>query len=286
MATATKRKPNDYKTDRDPIWCPGCGDFGTLNAFYQTLSELEIEPHDLALISGIGCSSRFPYFVNGYCYHGVHGRALPTALGTKLANPNLTVVVTGGDGDGFSIGAGHVPHCVRRNPDITYILMDNQVYGLTKGQVAPNSPAGFRAGTTPQGSVEAPVNPLAMVIASGATFAARGFAGNPKQLKEIYKAAIQHRGFAFVDVLSPCPTFNQDMTYQTLRPQVEDLPEDHDTTDPGAAYTQAMSAVPKIGIFVQIKESVPYEDRLAAVRSKMIEYDGRGDLQGLIDSFK
>jgi len=205
-------------------------------------------------------------------------------LGIFLTYP--FVIVAGGDGDGFSIGGNHFLHTCRRNPDITYVVMDNQVYGLTKGQVAPNSPAGFRAGTTPQGSVEAPVNPLAMVIASGATFAARGFAGNPKQLKEIYKAAIQHRGFAFVDVLSPCPTFNQDMTYQTLRPQVEDLPEDHDTTDPGAAYTQAMSAVPKIGIFVQIKESVPYEDRLAAVRSKMIEYDGRGDLQGLIDSFK
>jgi 2-oxoglutarate ferredoxin oxidoreductase subunit beta len=284
MSPEIKLKPADYKTDRDPIWCPGCGDFGTLNAFYQALSALEIQPHNLALISGIGCSSRLPYFVNAYCYHGVHGRALPTALGVKLANPELTVIVTGGDGDAFSIGAGHIPHCVRRNPDITYIVMDNQIYGLTKGQAAPNSPMGTVTGSTPQGSLEAPVNPVSLMVAYGATFVARGYAGNPKQLREIYLRAIQHPGFAFVDVLSPCPTFNVEMTYQTLRPQVADIPEDHDTTDQVGAFRLALNKDPLIGVFYEV-DSIPYEKRIADVRAKQIEYGGKPDLQALIHKY-
>jgi 2-oxoglutarate ferredoxin oxidoreductase subunit beta len=284
MATATKPKPKDYKTDREPIWCPGCGDFGTLNALYQALAELEVESHNLALVSGIGCSSRLPYFVSAYCYHGVHGRALPTAMGVKLANPNLTVIVAGGDGDAFSIGAGHIPHCVRRNPDITYIVMDNEVYGLTKGQVAPNSPAGTVTGTTPHGSLEAPVSPTALMVAYGASFVARGYAGNPKQLRDIYIRAIRHPGFAFIDVLSPCPTYNMNMTYQTLRPQVKDVPENHDVTDRPGAFKLALDPDPLIGIFYQV-DSVPYEKRLADQRAKQIEYGGKGEIQALIHSY-
>ncbi|MBN1476050.1 2-oxoacid:ferredoxin oxidoreductase subunit beta [Candidatus Sumerlaeota bacterium] len=285
MATAAKMKPTDYKSMREPIWCPGCGDFGTLNAFYQALSELEIEPHRLALISGIGCSSRLPYFVNAYCYHGVHGRALPTAMGVKLANPELTVIAAGGDGDAFSIGAGHIPHTVRRNPNITYIVMDNQVYGLTKGQIAPNSPTGMVTGTTPMGSLEAPINPVSMMIGFGATFVARGYAGNPKQLKDLYVKAIQHPGFAFIDVLSPCPTFNVNMTYQTLRPQVVDIPEDHDVTDRAAAFALSLHSAPQIGVFYQV-DSVPYEKRIRDLRAKQVEYGGQPDLQALIHSYR
>jgi 2-oxoglutarate/2-oxoacid ferredoxin oxidoreductase subunit beta len=285
MATAAKMKPTDYKSAREPIWCPGCGDFGTLNAFYQALSELEIEPHRLALVSGIGCSSRLPYFVNAYCYHGVHGRALPTAMGVKLANPELTVIAAGGDGDAFSIGAGHIPHTVRRNPDITYIVMDNQVYGLTKGQIAPNSPTGTVTGTTPMGSLEAPINPVTLMIGFGATFVARGYAGNPKQLRDLYVKAIQHPGFAFIDVLSPCPTFNVNMTYQTLRPQVEDIPEDHDATDRAAAFALSLNPTPQIGIFHQV-ESVPFEKRIKDLRAKQVEYGGKPDLEALIRSYR
>lgn len=284
MATAVKMKVNDYKTDRDPIWCPGCGDFGTLNAFLQALAALEIDPHNLALVSGIGCSSRLPYFVNAYCYHGVHGRALPTATGVKLANPDLTVIAVGGDGDGFSIGAGHITHTVRRNPNITYIVMDNQIYGLTKGQLAPNSPQGMVTGSTPHGSIEQPINTIGLMIASGAGFVARGFAGNPKQLRDIYIKAIQHPGFAYVDVLSPCPTFNHDMTYQTLRPDVKDVPEDHDVTDLNAAFALAYEPTPHIGIFRQV-DSIPYEKHVAAQRAKMIEFGGKPDLGKLLKSF-
>jgi 2-oxoglutarate ferredoxin oxidoreductase subunit beta len=285
MATAAKPKPTDYKTDREPIWCPGCGDFGVLNAFYQALAELEIEPHNMALISGIGCSSRLPYFVNAYCFHGVHGRALPTAMGVKLANPELTVVVTGGDGDGFSIGAGHLPHVVRRNPDITYIVMDNEIYGLTKGQVSPTSPTGMKTGSSPLGSMELPVNPLALMVAYGATFIARGYSGDPKSLKDLYVQAIQHPGFAFVDVLSPCPTFNHDMTYQSLRPVVKKLPEDHDVTDRNAAFQRALEPEPWVGIFFKV-DSVPMERRVADLRAKQIEYGGQPDLQALIHKFR
>lgn len=286
MTTAVKPKPTDFKTDREPIWCPGCGDFGALNAFYQALAELEIESHNLALVSGIGCSSRLPYFVNGYCYHGVHGRALPTAMGVKLANPALTVVVVGGDGDGFSIGAGHLPHTVRRNPDITYMMLDNEIYGLTKGQIAPTSPTGMVTGSTPHGSLEAPLNPVALLIAYGATFVARGFSGDPKGLKDLFVQAIRHPGFAFVDVLSPCPTFNDDMTYHSLRPKVSKLPADHDVMDRNAAFSYALDATPWIGVFYHNPNSVPFERRHADLRARLVELGGQPDLQALIHRFR
>ncbi|NUP88866.1 MAG: 2-oxoacid:ferredoxin oxidoreductase subunit beta [Candidatus Sumerlaeia bacterium] len=286
MPTAEKLKPNDYKTGREPIWCPGCGDFGALNAFYQALSELEVEPHMLALFSGIGCSSRLPYFVNGYCHHGVHGRALPAAMGAKLSNPELTVVVTGGDGDGFSIGTGHVPHIVRRNPDITYIMLDNEIYGLTKGQIAPTSPVGMTTSSTPLGSLEDPLNPVALLIACNASFVARGFSGDPKGLKDLFVKAISHPGFAFVDVLSPCPTFNMDMTYQSLRPKVSPLPEDHDSSDRVAAFARALEPVVYTGVFYHRRESIPYEKRHASLRAKQVEYGGQPDLAALIRKFR
>ncbi len=285
MTTATKLKSKDYRTARDPIWCAGCGDYGVLNAFTQTLAELEIEPHRLALISGIGCSSRLPYFVDGYCYHGVHGRALPTAQGVKLANPDLTVVAMGGDGDLFSIGTAHLPHCARRNPDITLILMDNHIYGLTKGQVAPTSPVGATTMTSPHGSLEAPINPTALMIACETTFVARGYAGNPKQLKDIFVRAMRHPGFAFVDVLSPCVNYQTDMTHQALRPLVEDIPEDHDPTDRAAAFAHALDPRPLMGVFVQT-ESVPFEKRIADTRARLIEHEGKGEIGELLRSYR
>ncbi len=159
--------PNDYKSELHPIWCPGCGDFGVLASFYKAVSELHIPQEQLVVVSGIGCSSRFPAFVNAYGLHGTHGRALPLATGVKMAHPELQVVTVGGDGDAFSIGMGHLPHAIRRNVDITYIVMDNEIYGLTKGQASPTSPVGMERKASPYGTIEKPLNPLMLALASG-----------------------------------------------------------------------------------------------------------------------
>ena len=186
-------KPNEYKSKVKPTWCPGCGDFGLLSSLYQAMSRLRLDPSNTIVVSGIGCSSRLPFFVRTYGFQTVHGRVLPVAMGLKVANPDLTVIAVGGDGDGFSIGAGHLAHAVRRNPDITYVVMDNEVYGLTKGQTSPTSPLGFQTKSTPRGSSDAPLNPMAWVLASGVSFAARGFSGMPKDLTDLIMEGIRHR---------------------------------------------------------------------------------------------
>ncbi|MCF7803974.1 MAG: 2-oxoacid:ferredoxin oxidoreductase subunit beta [Candidatus Marinimicrobia bacterium] len=197
----------DYKSETRPIWCPGCGDYSVLASLYQAFAELNIPPHMIAVISGIGCSSRLPGYVATYGFNSVHGRILPIATGVKMANPEITVVGTGGDGDGFSIGMGHVPHAARRNVDMTYIVMDNEIYGLTKGQLSPTAHVGDVTKTSVYGSVERPVEPVDMMINVGASFVARANAGDPKQLGDLIVQAIQHKGFAFIDALSPCRTF-------------------------------------------------------------------------------
>ena len=170
----TSLNPNVFKSELKPIWCPGCGDFGVVQALYRALSSIGRPPHEVAFISGIGCSSRIPGYTTAYGFNTVHGRALPIAQGIKLANPDLLVLVAGGDGDGFSIGGGHVPHAIRRNLDITYLVMDNQVYGLTKGQLSPTSPKGLQTVTSAYGSLEQPINPLLAVLSAGAGFVAQG----------------------------------------------------------------------------------------------------------------
>src|SRR5210317_577471 len=157
----------DYQSELKPIWCPGCGDFGVVSAIYQAFASAQLKPHEIAFLSGIGCSSRIPGYTTAYGFNSVHGRSLPMAVGTKAANPELTVVAAGGDGDGFSIGGGHVAHAVRRNPDMTYVVMDNQIYGLTKGQASPTTSPGTVSVTTPYGISENPINPLLQVLAYG-----------------------------------------------------------------------------------------------------------------------
>jgi len=227
----------EYRSPVKPTWCPGCGDFGVLSAVYQAMAVLQLDPASTVVVSGIGCSSRLPFFVRSYGFQTAHGRVLPVATGIKMANPELTVIAVGGDGDGFSIGAGHLTHAVRRNPDITYIVMDNKVYGLTKGQTSPTSPVGFRTKSTPAGSADAPINPMAWVLASGVSFAARGFSGNPKQITDLVVQGVRHPGFAFVQVMSPCPTFNN--TFDTWREKVAALPADHDADNWLQALAQA-----------------------------------------------
>jgi 2-oxoglutarate ferredoxin oxidoreductase subunit beta len=200
----------DYKSELKPIWCPGCGDFGVVQAIYRALASVGRPPHEIAFVSGIGCSSRIPGYTTAYGFNSVHGRALPIAQGIKLANPGLLVLVAGGDGDGFSIGGGHVAHAVRRNMDLTYIVMDNQIYGLTKGQLSPTSPRGLKTASSTWGSLENPVNPLLYVLGYGASFVAQGTPADMPGLAAVIEEGIRFPGFAFVNVQSPCVTYGQE----------------------------------------------------------------------------
>ena len=234
MATTTlvELKPKDFKGKVDPDWCPGCGDFGLLNSVQKALAELGKRPHEVLCVTGIGCSSNFPGFLHAYGMHTLHGRALAVATGAKFANHELTVLVTGGDGDGYGIGGNHFAHTARRNVDLTYLVMNNQIYGLTTGQVSPASTVGMKTKSTPFGNLERPVNPVPAAIMNGATFVARAFSGHGKHLVEIVKQAIAHKGFSLVDVFSPCVTFNHDNTYDFFRERIKKLEdEDHDTSD-------------------------------------------------------
>jgi len=216
----------DLKGKVDPDWCPGCGDFGVLAAFEKALVDLQIQPYNVVTISGIGCSSNLPGFIETYGMHTLHGRALAVATGVKLANHELTVVVTGGDGDGFGIGGNHFIHTMRRNVDLLYLAMDNQIYGLTTGQVSPTSRIGMKTKSTPFGSVEGPINPISMALAAGATFVARGFSGDQKHLTDLIKQGLLHKGFSFIDVFSPCVTYNHDNTYPWFKQRVKRLEDD------------------------------------------------------------
>ena len=201
-------KAKDYKSAIKPVWCPGCGHFGILSATTRALAHLGRTREEVAIVSGIGCSSRMPAYTDTYGFHGVHGRALPLATGLKTVRPDLTVIVTGGDGDGFSIGGNHFMHACRRNVDLTYIVMDNEIYGMTKGQASPTTPPDWsESALTPEGPGIRRFNPAAIALASGASFVARAFSGQPNEIARMLVAAIEHPGFAFIQVLSPCPTF-------------------------------------------------------------------------------
>lgn len=229
-----------YKSEVKPDWCPGCGDFAVLNALIRAFQTLELPPWQVLVTSGIGCSSNLPGFLSTYGYHGLHGRAVPVASGAKLANPDLHVIVTGGDGDGYGIGAGHFVHAMRRNLDLTYIVMNNEIYGLTTGQASPTSEREHRTKSTPEGVIENPINPLTLAIASGATFVARGFSGDVKTLTDVMVRGIRHKGFSLVDVMSPCVTYNKINTYEWFRKRVYVAEkEGHDPKDRDAAWRRA-----------------------------------------------
>lgn len=206
----------DLRGDK-PTWCPGCGHFSIMNGIQKAIIELGYEPHEFAIISGIGCSGKVSEYVRTNGFHAIHGRSLPVAQGAKMGNPNLKVIAAGGDGDGYGIGLGHFVHACRRNMDITYIVMDNNIYGLTKGQTSPRSDHGFVTSTTKYGNKEYPVDPISTSIANGATFVAQGFAGSIKEMVDIIKQAIEHKGFSHVNIFSPCVTFNKVNTYDFYR---------------------------------------------------------------------
>lgn len=258
-----------YKSDVKPTWCPGCGDYGILNAVKSALQELEIYPHEVLFVSGIGCGSKLPDYIhaNGFCT--IHGRALPVAQGAKLANHALKVIAVTGDGDGYGIGGNHFLHAIRRNADITHLVENNMVYGLTKGQYSPTSQKGFITSTTPDGSIERAINPLAMAIADGATFVARGFSGDPKGLSKLIAAAIQHKGHALVDILQACVIFNRVNTYDWYRERIYDLAEvGHNPADRDAAWERANEFGDKIPIGILYQDtSVPtYEEQVPALK--------------------
>ena len=223
----------DYRSSLKPIWCPGCGDYGVVTAIYRALAALGRPPHEIAFISGIGCSSRIPGYTTAYGFNTVHGRALPIAQGIKIANPDLLVLVAGGDGDGFSIGGGHVPHAIRRNLDLTYLVMDNQVYGLTKGQLSPTSPRGTKTASSLHGSMEDPVNPLLYALAYGAGFVAQGVPADMEGLAKMVEEAIRYPGFAFVNIQSPCITYGEpEAQLKIQRTRMRKLEsEGHDVTN-------------------------------------------------------
>ena len=246
-------------TEKKITWCPGCGNFAILTALKRTISELDLEPEKVVVITGIGCHGKMGDYVRVNSFHTIHGRVLPIATGIKLANPELVVMGFAGDGDAYAIGIGHLPHAIRRNIDVVYVVHNNRIFGLTTGQATPTTPKGMRTRSTPYGVPERPLNPLIMALALGATFVARGFAGDVNHLTYLFKEAVKHRGFAFIDVIQPCVTFYN--TYQYYRERVYRLEDEgHDPSDWEAAFQKAREEeltnderVP-IGIFYRAEE--------------------------------
>ncbi len=274
----------DYKTDTHPIWCPGCGDFGVLTCIYRMLAVKQISPENLVVVAGIGCSGRLSGYVKSYGFHTVHGRVLPVATGVKTANPDLEVLAVGGDGDAYSIGVGHIPHAARRNIDICYIVMDNEVYGLTKGQGSATAPAGMAAGTTPYGQMDEPLNPIAMAIAYDIGFVARGFSAKPKELTDLIIQGVEHKGFALVEVLSPCTTFHD--TYKPLSQRVRFIGPEHDPTNRMKAFELALEkdTIP-LGVIYKHERS-PLHERSLRIQNDALAKRGPGSVNEVLDQFQ
>ena len=251
-----------------PAWCPGCGNFGILNAVKKALVELQLEPHKVLLVSGIGQSGKLPHYTRGNVFNSLHGRPVSPAIGARIANPELTVIAFSGDGDGYGEGGNHFLHAMRRNHDITYLVHNNQVYGLTKGQASPTSDRGFVTKTTPYGAAP-PLNPVALAVIGGATLVARGFSGDADHLAGLIKAGISHKGFAHIDILQPCVSFNHQNTYEWYRERVYKLDEEagYDPSDHNQALAKAQEWGERIptGIIYR-SESQTFEEQIPALK--------------------
>ncbi|HEY9787895.1 MAG TPA: thiamine pyrophosphate-dependent enzyme [Candidatus Obscuribacterales bacterium] len=269
MATVIELPLDTYKGPVDPDWCPGCGDFGVLRSVQQAAGKLGIQPKDLLVVSGIGCSSNLPGFIHAYGIHSLHGRAVPVATGAHFANTDLKVVITGGDGDGYGIGVGHLIHAMRRNLDVTYVVMDNQIYGLTTGQASPTTTIGHKTKSTPAGNWESPLNPLALAMTCGATYVARGFSGEAKQLMELIAGGMAHKGFALIDVFSPCVTYNKINTYAWFKERVYKLEDEGwDPSDFAKAMEKTFEWGDRIPLGLLYKnEMETYEDHEQAFKA-------------------
>lgn len=274
--TDTQFTPKTYEGEREITWCPGCGDYGIIAAIRQALAQLQIPPHRAFFVSGIGCGSKLPDYLKVNGYLGLHGRTLPIAQGVKIANHDLKVIITTGDGDSFGIGMGHFMHAMRRNTNVTMIIEDNKVYALTKGQYSPLSPKGWVSSTTPDGALEVEVNPVLLAITGGATFVARTFSGDPKHMTQIFAQAIQHKGFAFVDVLQICVVYNHVNTTEWYRPRLYKLDGDasYNPRDYQAALQKAREWGERIpmGVFY-VEERPTYEEQIPALaRGPLVQH--------------
>ncbi|MFC0558526.1 2-oxoacid:ferredoxin oxidoreductase subunit beta [Halalkalibacter alkalisediminis] len=269
----------DFRNKVKPNWCPGCGDFSVQAAIQRAAANVGIEPDDLAVVSGIGCSGRISGYINSYGLHGVHGRALPIAQGVKMANRDLTVIASGGDGDGFAIGMGHTIHAIRRNIDITYIVMDNQIYGLTKGQTSPRSEMGFKTKSTPGGSIESALNVMEMALTAGATFVAQSFSSDLKELTALIEQGVNHKGFSLINVFSPCVTFNKVNTYDWFKQNITKLAdvEEYDPNNRMKAMQTLMEHNGLVtGLIYQNTEQPSYQELIPTYDKKPLAHQ---DLQ-------
>ncbi|MDQ0339961.1 2-oxoglutarate ferredoxin oxidoreductase subunit beta [Caldalkalibacillus uzonensis] len=252
MSTTLTAK--DYSNGNKPTWCPGCGDYSVLRGIQKALLSLGIRPEKTVLVSGIGCSGKIAHYFGGYAIHVTHGRTLPTAQGIKTARPDLTVIAAGGDGDGYGIGVGHLVHAARRNLPITYIVMDNSVYGNTKGQTSPTSPLGYQSSTSPMGNQDMPVNPLLLAWSAGASFIGQGFSGDYKHLEDLFKRGIQHQGFSLINVFSPCVVFNKAQGYDYYKNNI--VYQDHPAPSAEEYISNLMQSPKRVGVLweKEIKE--------------------------------
>lgn len=261
----------EFRNNVKPNWCPGCGDFSIQAAIQRAAANVGLEPENLAVISGIGCSGRISGYINAYGFHGIHGRVLPIAQGVKLANRELTVIASGGDGDGFAIGMGHTVHAIRRNLNVTYIVMDNQIYGLTKGQTSPRSAEGFKTKSTPEGSIESTLSPLEIALSAGATFVAQSFSSDLKQLTKLIEEGINHEGFSLINVFSPCVTFNKINTYDWFKENIVNLEQfpDYDPSNRMLAMNKIMETNGMLtGLIYQNKTRKAYEDLVTGFKTE------------------
>lgn len=255
----------DFRNNVKPNWCPGCGDFSVQAAIQRAAANVGLTPEELAVVSGIGCSGRISGYINSYGFHGIHGRSLPIAQGVKMANKDLTVIASGGDGDGFAIGMGHTIHAIRRNIDVTYIVMDNQIYGLTKGQTSPRSDAGFVTKSTPQGSIESALSVMEMALTAGATFVAQSFSTDLKDLTALIEEGINHKGFSLINVFSPCVTYNKVNTYDWFKENLTKLSnvEGYDPHNKEMAMQNLMKHKGLVtGLIYQNTEQKSYQDSI------------------------
>ncbi len=283
-------KFSELTTKKSPNWCGGCGDFPILMSVKNAIAEIGVEQENVLLVSGIGCSSKLPYWVKTYAFNGLHGRALPVATGAKLANHELTVIIIGGDGDGYGEGTSHFIHAARRNLNLTYVVHNNMVYGLTTGQTTPTSQKGFKTRSTPEGNIEQPFNPISTAITAGATYVARGFAGELKQLTKLIADGIKHRGFALIDILQPCVTYNHINTYEFYKERCYKLEdENHDFRNKIKALEKALEWGEKIptGLFYK-EEKQTYEDEVKAIQKEaLIKHNiSNIDVKPLMERFK
>ncbi len=285
---------NDYVSERRPVWCPGCGNYAIGAALAKALADLQADRSRVLIVSGIGCGSEMPHSFSTYGIDSLHGRLLPIAEGAKLANGELTVVASGGDGDCYGIGAGHLIHAARRNINITLIVSNNELYGLTTGQASPTTKMGTKTKSTPFGDIERPLNPLALAISAGATYVARAFAGDPQQMSELMLNGIGHRGFSIIDVLSPCVTFTGQQAYDLLRKKVYKVGQDHDRSNVASAMQKALecdlTGWEKVPTGLIYETEVPtYEDLDVALKKGPLisqPLPGREDVSAVMDELR